>query len=478
MTTTSCGGGYESKLFHALHRVSRPSLKEFREGFAFTAAVRRSLSKGKGKSKGKANDDSEAGAARFDVVIDVAGGHGLVAWLFLLLERQVEEAVVVDPADVKSGKRGLAQAWGAFLPSSGSTSTTTSNDGVRYRHECLRTGLPAELADCARRGKRVLVVACHACSHLSWEVAAIAQRHGAHVAVMPCCQNDLDGNWKALAKALYSNDKGRNGSKNGGSGGAKLKKSGNGGSGGVPPANFFATIMDLLLCGRMMQCSSDEGGGGGSGGSSGSNVSNGSSGSGAYAYRVRMSLIDAAITPQNRVVIGRAVRTRDSDCGSGDARGAKRERSHVNMTRAYHRAHRDGTDHGKLEAIPSSSSSAVTLPQTLASTSSSSSSSSSFASSSSRSKAAHDTRRTSRTQRQKQNQQQNISGSSSILAATAALLASAAIAVGVCQLRDPQPQPRSSRHAPPIALRAFEAAGLLAAASSIFSFRAFLSINE
>ena len=48
----------------------------------------------------------------------------------------------------------------------------------------------------------VLVVACHACQHLSEEVLQIAHLYRVHCAVLPCCQTDLSPGapWKATAK--------------------------------------------------------------------------------------------------------------------------------------------------------------------------------------------------------------------------------------------------------------------------------------
>ena len=115
--------------------------QEFRESWSFVNAVRKSF-------KGE----------QIDVVIDVAGGHGAVAAIFLALYPTMTEAVVIDPAEVQSGRRGLQLAWKEFFEPS----------RLRYRLECLRTGLPAELEKCRRREKgTILVVACHACQHLT-----------------------------------------------------------------------------------------------------------------------------------------------------------------------------------------------------------------------------------------------------------------------------------------------------------------------
>lgn len=40
---------------------------------------------------------------------------------------------------------------------------------------------------------RILVVACHACQHLTDETLEIACSYGVHAAVLSCCQKDLSG---------------------------------------------------------------------------------------------------------------------------------------------------------------------------------------------------------------------------------------------------------------------------------------------
>ncbi len=103
---------------------------------------------------------------------------------------------MIDPAVIDTGKTGIQQAWGRYIP---------ERKALRYRHECLRTALPAELARArAHRADKndgsdgpsrsspsespsaisvgplcdVLVVACHACQHLTDEVCTIAAAFG------------------------------------------------------------------------------------------------------------------------------------------------------------------------------------------------------------------------------------------------------------------------------------------------------------
>ena len=186
----------EQELFHALRkaRIRCPSVKEFDESYAFVNGVRSTLLHKQRKQQSHA----------LDVVIDVAGGHGAVAALFLVLT-SARHACVIDPAQVGQEGGGVAKVWAPFYH---------GQKQLRYRHECLRTALPNELQrllmtqddtnHSERDGRRlqILVVACHACQHLSEETMQIAYRYGVHCAVMPCCQTDLTPGapWKATAR--------------------------------------------------------------------------------------------------------------------------------------------------------------------------------------------------------------------------------------------------------------------------------------
>jgi 8-oxo-dGTP pyrophosphatase MutT (NUDIX family) len=215
----------EKRLFHAIHsnKVHSPSVKEFKECYAFLTAIRNSF--------------KNANKQDFDIVIDVAGGHGALAALFLTCT-SAYKAVVVDPARV--GQNSVEKAWKRFY----------GDKQLLYREECLRTGLPQELKEAlaVTTPDRILVVACHACQHLSEETLRIATRFGVHAAAMPCCQKDLTigGSWKSTSKNLQ-----------------------------IP----VAKVMDLLLAGQMMALHNK--------------------------YDVRMKCIDSKITPQNRVIICR-----------------------------------------------------------------------------------------------------------------------------------------------------------------------------
>lgn len=247
------GKSLERSLFHALHfnNVSSPCIKEFKEAYAFANAVRKFFGKN-----------------AFDVVIDVAGGHGALAAL-ILLTTSATSAVVVDPANVGNG--GVQKAWGGFLKSKNLT----------YRYECLRTGLPAVLNQFLEQDmqpRRILVVACHACQHLSDEILQLScASYGVAAAVMPCCQKDVSPgkSWKDTSKNL-----------------------------GIG----FATVMDLLLAGKAMSWN--------------------------IPCDVRIKTIDANITPQNRIVLCRPLKE-DQCCSRVTI-----DEAHERLDRAYQRAHR------------------------------------------------------------------------------------------------------------------------------------------
>lgn len=270
----------EKRLFHALkaNKIQNPSTKELNEGFAFCKAVQNIFG-------GKHHHT-------FDVVIDVAGGHGALGALLLLMT-SATRAVVVDPANV--GKGGVERAWRKeFL----------HNKKLSYQYEDLRTGLPAELKHTLESGvprERILVVACHACQHLSDEILEIVcfQFPGVHAAVMPCCQKDTSpgSSWKSSSKNLQ-----------------------------IP----VAKVMDILLAGKVMSCSW---------GKKQRNSSNNK-----YVYDVRMKLINAKITPQNRIIFCKAIKQGEI-CNDDDKNknALKIDVAHKKLATAYTKAHAEQT---------------------------------------------------------------------------------------------------------------------------------------
>lgn len=267
----------EKKLFHALHdnKIHNPSIKEFKESWSFANSVRSFLKDGK----------------RMTHVLDVAGGHGALAALFLLLVPECESATVIDPAVVK-GEVGVKDAWSDYW----------GDKSLKYRHECLRTGLRKELDKLLQTNNlnvspsNVLVVACHACQHLTDETLEIASEYGVNIAVMPCCQKDHKGSWKGLSKSLAK---------------SKGNKSG---SSQETASLSFGIIMDLLTAGKMMAWNTGLQ----------ANVH----------YSVKMKLMDSAITLQNRIIICKSMHRNDDTCND-----EAREAAHQRLALAYRRAH-------------------------------------------------------------------------------------------------------------------------------------------
>lgn len=123
-------------------------------------------------------------------VFDVAGGHGLLAHLLLILDDTSPSAVVVDPVMPPSAARlhaVLLEAWPRLV------------GRVDYRE----AEFDAQAVD-----PGALVVSCHACGALTDRVldGAIAAR--AHVAVLPCCHDastcdaGVLGGWMDAALAI------------------------------------------------------------------------------------------------------------------------------------------------------------------------------------------------------------------------------------------------------------------------------------
>ncbi|GFH46238.1 8-oxo-dGTP diphosphatase [Chaetoceros tenuissimus] len=260
----------EKQLFHELHRkeINSPNIKEFNECWAFAKTVR---SHWKQKQY------------PFDLVIDVAGGHGALAALLLILIPSVKRAVVVDPAQV--GNNGVEKAWGDFYKCHGKE--------LQYRYECLRTGLAVELNQAIHEkhihSSRILIVACHACQHLTDETLEIACSYGVHLAVMSCCQKDHTGGaWKAVGKNI------------------------------LPDSNVnlgIAPIMDLLTCGKVMSWRN------------GIDVG--------VEYQVRLKFIDSKITPQNRLILCKGM-----DRGIESSEKDAIAKAHARLELAYGKAHK------------------------------------------------------------------------------------------------------------------------------------------
>ncbi len=186
-------------------------------------------------------------------------------------------SIVVDPAEV--GQGGVEKAWAKYY----------EGKILSYRYECLRSGIKDEIDKAVKQGisrERILVVACHACQHLSEETCEIATKMGVNIAVMPCCQVDIGigaGSWKSLSKNLK-----------------------------IP----FAPIMDILLAGKIKSWGTGKEAG--------------------VSYNVRIKLIDKNITPQNRLIVGKII-SQECKVDNND----NRDVAHRRLQSIYEKAHKN-----------------------------------------------------------------------------------------------------------------------------------------
>lgn len=104
-------------------------------------------------------------------VVDVAGGHGLLAQILLLLDDSSPVALVVDPALPQSAAKiqaALVEQWPRLA-------------GRATFREAPLDGERLEASD--------LVVSSHACGALTDQVIAAAVAARARVSVLPCCHD-------------------------------------------------------------------------------------------------------------------------------------------------------------------------------------------------------------------------------------------------------------------------------------------------
>ena len=266
----------EQRLFQLLrqHHVRNPSVKEFNECWAFAKAVQPFYA-----------------SSSIRVILDVAGGHGALAAILLILFPSATHAVVIDPAAAQHQVTGVQRAWKEYL-----VGPEDHDMRLIYQHECLRKALPLTIQQLTRSNclnhtqllpsqvhpSHILVVACHACQHLSEETARIACSMGTHVALMPCCQKDHVGSFKAFAKSIH-----------------------------MP----MAPIMDILLAGKCQSW-----------------MNTGPSHN--ISYQVKMRTIDSSITPQNRLILCKAQYQ-----GTSSLEKRKYAVAHTKLQLAYQRAH-------------------------------------------------------------------------------------------------------------------------------------------
>jgi hypothetical protein len=104
-------------------------------------------------------------------VVDVAGGHGLLAQILLLLDDSSPAAMVVDPALPPSAEKihvVLVEQWPRLA------------GRITFRAASLDEA-PVVASD--------LVVSSHACGALTDQVLDAAVAAGARVSVLPCCHD-------------------------------------------------------------------------------------------------------------------------------------------------------------------------------------------------------------------------------------------------------------------------------------------------
>ena len=104
-------------------------------------------------------------------IVDVAGGHGLLAHLMLILDDSSPRAIVVDPVSPPSAETLHQQIIAAWPRLSGRVE---------------RAATPIEAFVLAAGD---IVVSCHACGSLTDRVIECAVSATSRVAVLPCCHD-------------------------------------------------------------------------------------------------------------------------------------------------------------------------------------------------------------------------------------------------------------------------------------------------
>jgi hypothetical protein len=104
-------------------------------------------------------------------VVDLACGHGVVAWMMLLLDRSTTSATCIDPRLPPSAAR-LAEALSARFPGAASK--------ITYVEDSL---------DAAQVTPTTRVLAVHACGALTDRALDLALAARAPFAALPCCHS-------------------------------------------------------------------------------------------------------------------------------------------------------------------------------------------------------------------------------------------------------------------------------------------------
>ena len=143
----------------------KPNAKEFHESMAFFKTVSSTLQRKK--------------KAKYDWVLDVCGGHGLIGMLFLIYSR-ASNLMVLDRIRPQSFDSLLAGFELEQALESGS---------IVFEQGDLRDVLSSTLDSLTESGS-VLVVACHACGYLSdliMDMACVDRT--LDIAIAPCCHS-------------------------------------------------------------------------------------------------------------------------------------------------------------------------------------------------------------------------------------------------------------------------------------------------
>ena len=237
---------------------------------------------------------SEKLLGRRRLIIDCCGSHGLVGAIFTAYGR-CARSVVLDLHQPGSFEQ-LCAAWAPWLtlPEKAPCEECGGDGdgdgggevggrlGIEFVTGDFNESLPALLDGCGLAASEIAVVACHACTHLTDRIVSMCIARGIDFAVMPCCQRDLqtNGQMAIVAKSLKIGEH---------------------------------AAIDVARLGGIV----------------------------ARGYDCRWRTIDAAITPENRLLVGLA-KLKPSVALQ---RKLVEDRSSAKITQIYSRIHRGAGEH-------------------------------------------------------------------------------------------------------------------------------------
>ena len=244
---------------------------------------------------------SEKLLGRRRLIIDCCGSHGLVGAIFTAYGR-CARAVVLDLHQPGSFEQ-LCAAWAPWLtlpekaPGMEGGGGGGGGDGggevgggvgIEFVTGDFNESLPALLDGCGLAASEMAVLACHACTHLTDRIVSMCIARGIDFAVMPCCQRDLltNGQMAIVAKSLNIGEH---------------------------------AAIDVARLGGIV----------------------------ARGYDCRWRTIDAAITPENRLLVGLA-KLKPSVALQ---RRLVEEKSSAKITQIYSRIHRGAGEHDARVAV-------------------------------------------------------------------------------------------------------------------------------